>query len=230
MDIHLPGILRDRRGAASEETTSVAGLSIYGRGSLARTRGAAVGRGDRLAAGISTIILHQTSGRSFTVGDLPPAGTDSDHASDHRVDRITAHFVVLRGGCIVYTRDVEYMLNDAGGREGIDIEFAGRFPNDLVPPSDPARRLDPKAIQAARMLLKELKQRLPKLRWIHPHGQVQSGARGKLHSCPGPDIWMNVGEWAVRHLALDCERPSAYYPNNGISDRQRNAAYDQHVT
>ena len=227
MDIQLPGILRDRRVAASDETMSVANLSIYGRGSVARTRGAGRGRGDRMAAGITTIILHQTYGPAFTAAALPPPATDGDRASDHRIDRITAHFVVLRGGTIVYAHDVEYMLNDAGGREGIDIEFAGRFPHDLAPPGDPDLRLDPKAIQAARLLLKELKQRIPMLRWIHPHGQVQRGAHGKLHSCPGPDVWMNVGEWAVS--ALNCEQPNAYYPNNGISDRQRNPAYIQRV-
>ena len=66
MDIHLPELLRDRRTAAAEETVSTADLAIYGRGSIARTRGATAGRFDSLGAAKTTVILHQTPCRSFT--------------------------------------------------------------------------------------------------------------------------------------------------------------------
>ena len=63
---------------------------------------------------------------------------------------------------------------------------------------------------AGRRLVGALKAQIPSIVRIHPHGQVQRRDRGgqcgglgtrnvcgKLLSCPGPDVWMNVGEWAT---------------------------------
>ncbi len=257
MDISFVG-LRDRRVAASNEITSVAAAAIYGRGSAARTGGAAQARRtDREPKTIRAIILHQTgSPVTFLAGtrQAPPgAGTDRDVASDHRIDRITAHFVVLQDGSVFYTHDVEYILNDAGGRLGIDIEFAGRFGSDTAPAA--AGRLTKQAIRAGRKLVSALKQAIPSITHIHPHGQVQTRDRqgrcggpgsanvaDKLHSCSGPDVWVNVGEWAAMPgaalgrggparggLNLVCDSTLPGYQNNTISARQRNLAYDQRV-
>lgn len=222
MTLVLPQV-RDRRVAASEETVSVAGLAIYGTGSRARASGAdeAVGF-DRPEDAIRAIVLHQTAGRAFLGSDLPPEDRDAEIRSRHRVDRITAHFVVLQDGVVLYTHDIRYTLNDAGGRRGIDIEFAGRFSHTLEPRPP---RLSPLAIRAGRKLVKQLVRQLPGITHIHPHGQVQRGGAGKLHSCPGPDVWMNVGEWAVTELKLTCEPTGPGYGDRGISEQQRNEAY-----
>ena len=121
MDIQLAG-LRDRRVAAAEETISVAGARIYGRGSSARLRGAQLARGtDRRPDSIRVIVLHQTAGRSFlpsTRAAYPgDAAADRNVGSDHDIDRISAHFVVLSDGTIFYTHDIEYIVNSAGGSE-----------------------------------------------------------------------------------------------------------------
>ena len=116
---------------------------IYGRGSVAR-RTSRRRSGtfditrvdyDRPPESISTIILHSTSGNPFTADDLPPSTSDNTRGNYHRTNEIIAHFLVLRDGTIVYTHDVQYWLNDAGGRAGIDIEFCGRFSSPPPPPT-----------------------------------------------------------------------------------------------
>ncbi len=265
-DILLPG-LRDRRLAASDETISVSNGRIYGRGSVARAQGAARSglRRDRPLGQIRAIILHQTAGRSFLRGSTifvngsahffryrspylsrrttPEVSADRNIRSDHPMDQIAAHFVVLNDGTIFYTHDVEFIIASAGGRFGIDIEFAGRFPCTGTPPTEPSGRLSTRAIQAGRQLIRALTEQIRSITNIHPHGQVQRYDRqgrcggpesenlaDKWTSCPGPDIWVNVGEWAARNLRVQCDDPgSAGYQNNTISPAQSNEAYDQGI-
>lgn len=233
--LNVPGWIRDRRTAAADEVNSVAGIPIYGRGSIARRAGppsAASARYDRGLASIRAVVLHQTAGATFMSERqaLPPMELDSQRRSRHRIDRITAHFVVLLSGVVIYTHDVGYILNDAGGRHGIDIEFCGRFGHDSYPRR---LRLTLEAIRAGRKLLKWLNAGIPSLDYIHPHGQIQApnraGVHGKLHSCPGPDIWVNVGEWAVRRLDLTASpvNTGLYRNDWTVTDRQSNPAYDQ---
>ncbi len=239
VDIPLVG-LRDRRVAASEETRSVKGGRLYGRRSAARWRGPRRAQGyDRDPSELLAIILHQTAGAFFlpssrvrrdpTRGPYPSdPRRDSDVQSDHAIDRIGSHFVVMNDGLVFYTHDVAFEMS--GGRRGtIDIEFAGSYDEDT--------RLSDKAIDGGRDLVRALKWRLPSVRHIHPHGQVQThdrqgrcgGSTGntpdKLNSCPGPDIWVNVGEWAVRELGLICDETATGLQNNGISPAQRNQDY-----
>lgn len=237
MEIKCPG-LRDRRIAASDEVISVKRGQIYARGSVARRRGTAgLTRTDRSPSAIQAIVLHQTAGAFF----LPPArnaypassSMNFEVRSRHRIDRITAHFVVINDGTIFYTHDVEYRLNSISGSKGIDIEFAGRF--------NRTSRLSRAAITAGRGLIQALKTAIPSISHIHPHGQLQridrQGQCGgetdnvcdKLHSCPGPDIWVNVGEWAGRRLGLTSATTVSGYQNNGISSRQSNSDFDQRV-
>jgi hypothetical protein len=253
--------MRDRRIAASEETVSVRGPSsrVYREGSVAassgahgaRARGGRAARYDREPSAIRAVILHQTAGSTFLTGRagrlLADASGDGSMSSDSRLDRVAAHFVVRQDGSIFYTHDVQYIIDSAGGRLGIDIEVAGSFPHSASP--DPARRLPVEAIRALRTLLTALKQQLPTLTHIHPHGQVQTvdivarravmcGGPGsanpcdKLASCPGPDIWVNVGQWACQPMPTGLgltSVPMAPYQDNGIHPDQSNAAYDQSV-
>lgn len=235
--LKLPGWIRDRRVAAEDEVTSVAGIPIYGRGSIARRAGppsVASARFDRGFAAIRAVVLHQTAGATFMSERqaLPPVERDQRRRSRHRIDRITAHFVVLQSGAVIYTHDVRYILNDAGGRHGIDIEFCGRFANS---PSPSGERLTSEAIRAGRNLLWSLKSNLSALDYVHPHGQIQApdneGRHNKLNSCPGPDIWVNVGEWAVRELRLTASpvNTGLYRRDWTVTDRQNNPAYDQGI-
>ncbi len=220
-------VIRDRRGAAANEHVSVAGLSIYGRGSGARAGGAAGARPDRLPHQIHTIVLHQTAG-SFIQG-AEVTSDDSLQRSRHRIDRIASHFIVTDDGQAIYLRDVGFVLNNAGGRFGIDIEFCGSFSNTPLPRG---RRLSEAAILCGRELLQDLARAIPSLRQIHPHGQIQAvppgrdtGPGSKYDSCSGPEVWVNVGEWAVQSMGLVSDPPAAPYHNHGISPRQSNQAY-----
>lgn len=184
---------------------------------------------------ITTVILHSTVGPEFATADLPGESEDEERGSYHRVDEIIANFVILRDGVVTYTHDVEHILSVAGGRKGIDIEFAGTFPHRGAITSSTSR-LSPDAIRAGRHLIEYLKVKyLRNLSHVHPHGQVQSGDRGgrgnggKFDSCPGPDVWVNVGEWAVDHLGLISGSPEDGYPNHGISRRQSNPDYRQEL-
>jgi N-acetylmuramoyl-L-alanine amidase len=265
MNIACSG-MRDRRVAASDETVSVRGADsrVYRRGSVAyaggahaaRARGRRAARYDRQPGDIRAVILHQTSGGTYLSGRparrLARTADDGRLRSASNIDRIAAHFVVLQDGTIFYTHDVQFLIDSAGGRHGIDIEVCGRFPTSATP--DPSSRLPTEAIRALRALLTALKQQLPAITHIHPHGQVQSvdmivtegtrvasacGAPGsanpcsKLVSCPGPDIWVNVGAWACEAspvgLGLISASPPPGYQNNGIQPELANAAYEQDV-
>ncbi len=250
----MPG-LRDRRIAASDEYLDGSerreralfndsgrvdplrlrrGRFIYGRGTAPRR---ASQRRDvnfdvnrfafsRPTDNITTIVLHSTRGRDFN--DLPPLSQDNNRRSYHRIDEVIAHFVICQDGSIVYTHDIQYVLNCAGGGKGIDIEFAGNF--------SMSNRLSVSAIRSGRALISQLKYKiLNNLSFIHPHGQVQQGVHGgrgnggKFDICSGPDVWVNVGQWAVENLQLTCETTDQGYPNHGISEVQTDSAYRQDI-
>ena len=214
MDIHCEH-LRDRRVAALDPER----------------------RPMRRTGTIRAIILHQTQGGSFLPSSphpYPAQRTDARVGPNHRIDDIAAHFVVIADGTIFYTHDVESLSRSAGWQTGIDIEFAGRF--SLSNPLGTA------AIRSGRALIGALKTAIPSIGFIHPHGQIQhklmsgqtcggtTGVRcGKLDSCPGPDVWINVGLWAARRWQLTFETPLPVYQNNGISAAQLDRRFDQEV-
>lgn len=236
MDIFVPG-MRDRRVAAADETHAPAipggdPRPIYGDGSVARRMSLAdashfdVRRAPfaREPTQINTVVLHQMS--VFHQDALPALTLDSDISDDHSLDHVIAHFVVRSTGEILYTHDVQYVLNSVSGRRGIDIEFEGRYGNQRAPESS---RLSAEAIRSGRRLLLWLQAYLTSLAYIHPHGQLQSHGSGKRDSCPGPDIWVNIGEWAVANLGLTADQTFPGYTNRGITPAQRNPRYDQGI-
>lgn len=251
--------LRDRRIAASDEYWSTAQAHIYGRGTAARMRGERrhlsphgihpqlsnrAARQNlqlfhRSESDITTIILHSTGGSDFMdsrrnsyIQNLDRT-RDTDLSSFHRIDYIAAHFVVTIDGQVFYTRNIRHTLNNVGGNQGIDIEFAGNFSQ---------QQNFGAAIYSGRDLVQALKSGLPNLRYIHPHGQVQRFTRdrsgntvrcggdtgitcGKYHSCPGPAIWTNVGAYSVQYSGLTAQNTARGYQNNGISPRQADVSY-----
>jgi hypothetical protein len=244
MDIKIPG-LRDRRIAAADENRTRNRREIYASGTPARrlSQRHPLGFDVRQAAfsrsltQIDRVFLHQTE--FFTDDPLPQQERDRDIADDHRLDVVIAHFVVRRDGTILYTHDIEFILNSISGRSGIDIEFEGHYnirPDTTPSPSHPwPPRVSTAAIQSGRRLLEALNdlrsgavnsaQHLS-IQSIHPHGQFN---RGKRNTCPGPDIWMNVGEWATGRFHWISDRVLPGYTNLGISEHQRNPAYDQSI-
>lgn len=173
---------------------------------------------------LRAIILHSTHGPTFIGGNgpsLPAAATDGQVRSSHRIDNIRAHFIVINDGTVFYTHDVDYLSRSAGGRLGVDIEFA--LSNSR------GDHLSQAACLAGQQLIRALSSQIPSIDHIHPHGQVQkenmdgrvcggdTGRRcGKLTSCPGSEIWRRVGTWGQKYLNLRTDPPLRYYQNNGI--------------
>lgn len=227
MDL-VSAVIRDRRVAASEETLSRQRSRRTGE-LLAIHAEDRHGRRIRRSPGaITTIVLHQTAGPRF-LGNLILTADDVVD-SDHPIDRIASHFAITADGIAMYIHDVEFVMNNAGGRFGIDIEVCGRFSTSEAPSGE---RLNLTAIRACRQLIADLVAQIPSISHIHPHGQVETLAAGsdadhgtKWDSCCGPDVWVNIGQWAVDRLQLDCDSTLGY-PNHGISPRQTNQAYRQ---
>ncbi len=144
----------------------------------------------------------------------------SGKISDERTKTMIANFFIQPNGKIIYTVDVEYILNDAGGKDGIDIEFVGSFYPSRKSKNE---RLTKEAIIAGRQLLRELQRQIGSITHIHPHGQLKL-KHPKKNSCPGPDIWVNVGEWAVSKLGLKTK-----YKSIEISTKQKNMDYLQEI-
>jgi hypothetical protein len=229
MNIFVPG-LRDRRVAAADENRTAHGLEIYGLRTPARRLSQTGTKFDvrtvpttRDLHKINTVILHQAD--FFSSDPLPARPNDTNIRNDHRFDRVIAHFVVRSDGNIIYTHDIEHRLNSISGTKGIDIESEGHYGFDRVPRPP---RLSRSAILSGRRLVLWLMAYVPSIQYIHPHGQIQR-AGGKRDSCSGPDIWVNIGEWAVANLHLISEPTSPPYPNLRISEAQRNSAYRQEI-
>lgn len=162
------------------------GRNIYSRGNTAARRP---------VGGIDAIILHQTA---FVSGSV------------ERFDYVIANYIVMQDGRVLRVRPVDAALNSIGtNQRAIDIEFVGNYPNartvrraggsDLSVPSSGQ-------IKAGRELVAYLKGR-------HGISNIFGHAQFTAKNCPGPHLWYNVGEWAVR---------------NGFSSSQRGGTIPRH--
>ena len=121
------------------------------------------------------------------------------------------HFAILPDGRILQLHPLQaYTAASNGFNAGsVAVEFAGNFPNtkgkwwmskDLK--TDAQRKANqnqvtPQQIESGRYLVQYLKRTMG-LKTILAHRQ-SSGTR---ENDPGPDIWYNVGQWAVDNLGL----------------------------
>jgi hypothetical protein len=173
---------------------------------------------DRAPSEVDLVVLHQTG----TQQDLPQSTLDKTRAhalilDDGTVLRLHPWTARLRYGsgpwnarCIT----IEHRANLPGryvkgqGRwwrpappknfEGTPAAWRARCDAELSPDTwdADARRAQ---VLASRALLRQLRDELPALKFIGAHRQVQAGKGG----CPGPDLWREVGEWAIRELGFE---------------------------
>ena len=169
-----------------------------GEAALARREantGKRISRGLRDMGPVDGLVLHQMS---FSRGNDPS-----------RYYGVTAHFIILPNGQIVQLHGEDEYLNasDEFNRYTVSVEFAGNLPSangNYFKPEDFGRDLlTTEQIAAGRYLVDYLIDRLPQLgspglSYIYAHRQ-SSGSRG---NDPGPDIWYNVAEWAIRNRGL----------------------------
>lgn len=247
--IHIPGVkLSDRRIAASDEYRTRNRRAIYlqdirrgpsteanPRGSVLRVprqRGYDVRTSYRRGRDLTTIrrvILHQT-------GNMPAGPTlfpSPDFREDnHRLDVVIAHFVVRETGEILYTHDAQLILNGTAAlRDSIEIEFHGSFNNHNLRNSQTEQQVQ---LQTDRVSLPQLRAGRNLLRWlhqssgmaistVHPHQQYSPGSRPR---CPGPDLWVNVGEWAIQELGWTSNTGRR---SRTVSARMSNPLYNQNI-
>ena len=124
-----------------------------------------------------------------------------------RYDVIIAHFAVLRSGQVVQVRPVTTVLNSVSAGHAVDIEFEGAYPSIMQ--IRRARRRGRDALAnlpkptveqylAGRGLLEHLRRTLG-IGHVWAHRQT---SRMQRDNCPGPQLWYNVGEWAIRNLNM----------------------------
>jgi hypothetical protein len=131
---------------------------------------------------IDAIILHHTG---FVSGRV------------ERFDYIIANYAVMQDGRVLRLRDLEVALNSvATHQHAIDIEFEGDYASARDIRRGRSSALPPVAqLSAGRELVRHLQQRHG-VRYIFAHSQFTN------KNCPGPHIWYNVGEWAVRNAGF----------------------------
>jgi hypothetical protein len=132
-----------------------------------------------------------------------------------RYEKVGAHYVVLADGQIAQLYDDLDYLNASDGFNGrsVAIEFAGNFSDERYhwwkdrDRTIPDRcYLTPAEIRAGRCLLKAITTRLPGVKYVYAHRQSSKDRTGD----PGPDVWCNVGEWAISNLKLTDRLPTTH--------------------
>ena len=127
------------------------------------------------------------------------------------------HFAILPDGRILQIHPLQaYTAASNGFNAGsVAVEFAGNFPNtkgkwwmskDLKTEAQRKanqNQVTPQQIESGRYLVQYLKRTMG-LKTILAHRQ-SSGTR---ENDPGPDIWYNVGQWAVDNLGLSDGGPN----------------------
>ncbi len=149
---------------------------------------------------IDSIVLHATG---FSRLDTP--GTDRSGSEDDDFDHTIAHFVVRQNGDVIRLRTYDVFLNNALALYSVSIEVEGSFPSSdeiRINRWNQGRHHMPLAeIFACRALVQHIRNELNNIQYIFGHAQITNmGARRA--NCPGPHVWYNVGEWAVRTLGM----------------------------
>ena len=158
---------------------------------------------NRMSVQIDTVVLHQTS---FSRGSAP-----DNYLTVH------AHYVVLPNGTIVQLHPIDAYLvaSSAFNDDAISVEVVGNFPDErgtYWSPNENGRSvLSAQQIDGGRDLVKYLNQTYS-ISFVFAHRQGE--AENLRGNCPGPDIWYNIGEWAVGELGMS-DGGKGYKEGNG---------------
>ena len=179
------------------------------------------------------IVLHQMG---FSRGNDP-----------YKYRKVTAHYIITPDGTIAQLHPVTAYLYAANGfnEGGISIEFAGNFPAvsqstdpdhfykpfDWVDEEGKTRKgfgmdqLTPAQVMAGRWLVEYLHDVvLPDINTDLTVMLAHRQSGQERQNDPGPDVWANVGQWAVDNLGLSDGGPGFYVQNgNPIKESWRDA-------
>ena len=117
--------------------------------------------------------------------------------------KIGAHFAILPDGRILQLHPEAAMIWASNGfnHGSVAVEFAGNFPNTKGQWWQGDKfgrdRVTPAQIEAGRRLIRHLAAKIG-LRTVLAHRQSSASREND----PGPDIWRQVGQWAVDTLKL----------------------------
>ncbi|MEO1014459.1 MAG: N-acetylmuramoyl-L-alanine amidase [Pseudomonadota bacterium] len=112
--------------------------------------------------------------------------------------RTKSHYIVLQDGRVAQLhRDQDYLYaSNALNSRSIAIEFEGNMPSERGRFYKPERfgrhRVTMAQVSAGRRLLLHLRD-VSGIRFVFAHRQ---GTNGHTNCC-GPDLWFNVGQWAI---------------------------------
>lgn len=138
---------------------------------------------------VYALVLHQTA---FSRGNDPK-----------RYDTVTAHFVITPNGRILQLHPLNAYLAASNGfnARSVAVEFVGNFPSTRGRCWEAKRfgchKLSQEQIGAGRFLIQHLMRTIG-LTHVLAHRQ-SSGTR---ENDPGPDIWCQVGQWAIDNRGL----------------------------
>jgi hypothetical protein len=136
---------------------------------------------------------------------------------------ITAHFAITADGRILQLHPIEQLLWASNGFNGssVAVEFAGNFPDTKgrwwAGDNYGRDRPTPAQFEAGRRLIRHLVKTIG-LTQVVAHRQSSASREND----PGPEVWRNVGQWAVDTLGLSDGGPGFKLPGgNPIPDDWR---------
>lgn len=146
-------------------------------------------KGNRDMKKVYALVLHQTA---FSRGNDPT-----------KYDRIPVHFVITPDGKIVQLHPLAAYLWSSNGfnARSVAVEFVGNFRSVegryYKPETFGCHSVTPQQIKAGRDLIQHLIKEMG-LTHVLAHRQ----ASGSRTNDPGPEIWYNVGQWAIDKFGL----------------------------
>jgi len=142
-----------------------------------------------------------------------------------RYKKVTAHFVIAPNGAVAQLHPLSARLSASHGfnSRSVSIEFAGNLQSAdgrwWRPEEYGRNHLTPAQVDAGRRLLRMLSKL--GVRFVYAHRQSYADREND----PGPEIWSQVGQWAVAQLGMSDGGPG-YFIDTGrpIPDSWRSVA------
>ncbi|MCF6263471.1 MAG: N-acetylmuramoyl-L-alanine amidase [Xanthomonadales bacterium] len=158
-------------------------------------------------ADIDSLVLHQTSVLRNDPHDIT------------KYFKISVHFIIVPDGTIYRLYDNEVKCNGSSGFNGrsVSVEFEGKFRHDRKNGGVGKNKPTLAQLRSGRKLIVYLKKKLTNFKYVLAHSQSAN------KNCPGPEIWYNVGEWAIKKgLCLASGRDIKEGSGKAIPDSWKN--------
>lgn len=158
---------------------------------------------------IDSLVLHQTAGPERPLS---------------KYYDFSVHFVISPKGKIYQIHDESVYCYGSSklNKRSVAVEFVGHFKQDNGKwnKSNNLRNVPTKQqIEAGRKLVTYLKKTLG-IKYVLAHAQAAK------KNCPGPEIWFNVGEWAIKKGLSADGRNISHAPGGRVPQEWRDEKYD----